>query len=165
MLGHLEAVHEADGLYACRSDYQAHEGRWETTNQHFYVDLPAEKRLEQPKYYNSPADTTHHIHAALSNEGVTNAQSASGQAGPCGRAGARGELCQACLLSHKRVTKLRTLQPDSDVDLCHHPKQSDEAGNVHTDTQRCTCTATCGIVQWRVAFPFADTMHRVLLGT
>ena len=78
-------------VYDCtRSDYEACEGRWETTNRHFYVDLPAEKRMVKPEYYNTAADTSHHIHAALANEAAGDAKAASVQGGPCGRAGARG---------------------------------------------------------------------------
>lgn len=77
-----------------RSDYESHEGRWETTNRHFYVDLPAEKRMVKPEYYNTAADTSHHIHAALANEAGDDAKAASVQGGPCGRAGARGMALQ-----------------------------------------------------------------------
>lgn len=73
-----------------RSDYEAHEGRWETTNRHFYVDLPAEKRMVKPEYYNTPVDTSHHIHAALANQAAD--RTAGVQGGPCGRAGARGTI-------------------------------------------------------------------------
>ncbi|KAL3144193.1 hypothetical protein ABBQ32_003974 [Trebouxia sp. C0010 RCD-2024] len=75
-----------------QSDYEAHEGRWETTNRHFYVDLPAEKRMVKPEYYNTAVDTSHHIHAALANEAADDARTASVQGGPCGRAGARGAM-------------------------------------------------------------------------
>jgi hypothetical protein len=74
-----------------RADYATHEGRWETTNRHFYVDLPAEKRMVKPEYYNTAADRTHHIHAALAHEAAEDSRAAGLQEGPCGRAGARGE--------------------------------------------------------------------------
>ena len=54
------------------------------------MDLPAEKRMVKPEYYNTAADTSHHIHAALANEAADDAKAASVQGGPCGRAGARG---------------------------------------------------------------------------
>ena len=77
---------------ACnRADYAIHEGRWEATNCHFYVDLPAEKRMVKPEYYNAAADRTHHIHAALAHEAAEDSGAAGLQEGPCGRAGARGE--------------------------------------------------------------------------
>ena len=80
-------------FHACnRSDYEAHEGRWETTNRHFYVDLPAEKRMVKPEYFNTAADRTHHIHAALAHEAAEDSRAAGlPQEGPCGRAGARGK--------------------------------------------------------------------------
>lgn len=82
-------------MYFCptchRADYTAHEGRWETTNRHYFVDLPAEKRMVQPQYYNTAVDRTHHIHAALAHEAADDSRAAGLQEGPCGRAGARGE--------------------------------------------------------------------------
>ncbi|DBA93846.1 TPA: hypothetical protein ACH3X3_013895 [Trebouxia sp. C0006] len=74
------------------ADYAIHEGRWETTNCHFYVDLPAEKRMVKPEYYNAAADRTHHIHAALAHEAAEDSGAAGLQEGPCGRAGARGAM-------------------------------------------------------------------------
>lgn len=73
-----------------RSDFEAKEGRWETTNQHFYVDLPAEKRMVKPEYYSTAVNRTHHIHAAMAREAALDSLSAGLQEGPCGRAGARG---------------------------------------------------------------------------
>lgn len=56
------------------------------------MDLPAEKRMVKPEYYNTAVDTSHHIHAALANEAADDARTASVQGGPCGRAGARGTI-------------------------------------------------------------------------
>lgn len=46
--------------------------------------------MMKPEYYNTAADTSHHIHAALANEAADDAKAASVQGEPCGRAGARG---------------------------------------------------------------------------
>lgn len=54
--------------------------------------------MVKPEYYNTAADRTHHIHAALAHEAAEDSRAASLQEGPCGRAGARGEphiSCQA----------------------------------------------------------------------
>ena len=86
---------------AChRADYTAHEGRWETTNRHYFVDLPAEKRMVKPEYYNTAVDRTHHIHAALAHEAADDSMAAGLQGGPCGRAGARGE-CHEWYIAHQ----------------------------------------------------------------
>ena len=74
--------------YGCgRDDYKAHEGRWETTNRHFYVDLPAEKRMAKPEYYSAAADT---IQSALAHEAAEDSKTANANVVPSGRAGARG---------------------------------------------------------------------------
>lgn len=96
---------------ACnRADYATHEGRWETTNRHFYVDLPAEKRMVKPEYYNTAADRTHHIHAALAHEAAKDSRAAGLQEGPCGRAGARGEPVSGVKSAVWECCKLNTVQ-------------------------------------------------------
>ena len=75
-----------------RADYTAREGRWETTNQHFYVDLPADKRLTQPGTYDAPLDKSNFIRAGLTKECFDGSLA---DETPGGRAGARGKLsCQ-----------------------------------------------------------------------
>lgn len=82
------------GCVSTRADYTAHEGRWETTNQHFFVDLPAGKRLAQPALYNAPLDKSNFIRAGLTKECFDGSMA---DETPGGRAGARGKCC---LFSH-----------------------------------------------------------------
>lgn len=82
---------------AIRADYTAHEGRWETTNQHFYVDMPADKRLSQPDLYDTPLDKFNFIRAGLTKECYDASSKVAETSG--GRAGARGKttICLAVM--------------------------------------------------------------------